>query len=84
MLLGRPRAGRARYVHVKLRRETHEWWVEAKRCFQMNSNDALANHLLELATRSTRGSTVNSNDIAPEAHSDPFFLSAATGSQFTA
>ena len=31
--------------------ETHEWWVEAKRCFQMNSDDALANHLLELATR---------------------------------
>ena len=51
MALGRPRAGRARYVHVKLSGETHEWWVEAKHCFQMNSDDALANHLLELATR---------------------------------
>ena len=33
MPLGRPCAGRARYVRVKLSGETHEWWVEAKRCF---------------------------------------------------
>ena len=84
---GCPRAGRARYVCVKLSKETHEWWVEAKHCFQMNSDDAMANRLLELATRSTCGSTcgstVNSNDIAPEAHRDLFFLSASTGRQFT-
>ena len=48
---GHPNAGRARYIRVKVSEETHEWWVETKRCFQMNSDDALANHLLKLCPK---------------------------------
>ena len=64
MLLGRPRAGRARYVCVKLSGETHEWWIEAKRCFQMNSDDALANHLLHMSARTCYPFTVSAFTVS--------------------
>ena len=54
------RSGTARCVSVKLRQETRESWVEAKRCFQKNTDDVLADGLLKLATPSA---TVNSNTI---------------------
>ena len=50
MLPGHPHAGRARYIRINLRQEMH---TSLDRFFQMNSNNALANHLLKLSTHST-------------------------------
>ena len=39
--------------NVKLQQQVHESWIDAKCYFQINSDDALAKHLLKLATHST-------------------------------
>ena len=83
MPCGRSCTGRARYISVKLQQETHKSWVEAKRYFQMNTDDTLANRLLQLATPSTTvTSEVSSNSNVPEANHDACYLIVATGSQY--
>ena len=79
---GRPRTGRERYVSVKLRQETHESWIKVKRYFQMNSDDALAKHLLQVATSSTPvTSNVSGISNFREATNDSIYLNTATTSQ---
>ena len=79
---GRPRTGRERYVSVKLRQETHESWIKAKRYFQMNSDDALAKHLLQVATSSTPvTSNVSGLSNFREATNDSIYLNTAMRSQ---
>ena len=43
---GRPHVGRASYIRIKLRQETHQSWVGMKRLLKVKSDDALARHLL--------------------------------------
>ena len=59
MPLGCPCAGRISFVNVTLQQQRHQSWMEAKRYFQMSSDDELANCLLELATHSTVSSEVS-------------------------
>ena len=48
----------------------------------MNSENELANHLLELVTRSTVSSEAsNNNNIIPKVHQDTCFLSPAKESR---
>ena len=57
---------------------THKAWIEAKHYFQIINDDALANHLLELATCSIVSSEVSTNNVH-EAHHAACFLSVAMG-----
>ena len=50
MLPGQPRIGRASYIHIKLRQEMHQLWVEIKHLLETKSDDDLA-HLLTLTSR---------------------------------
>ena len=43
---GRPSVGRERYIRIKLQKDTHALWVEAKRARKLKSDDPLACHLL--------------------------------------
>ena len=47
---GRPSVGRETYIRIKLRKDTHVLWVEAKRARELKSDDALACHLLSSVT----------------------------------
>ena len=46
MLLGHPRTGRASYIWIKLRQETHTSQEEMKNSLRLNSDDELASYLL--------------------------------------
>ena len=55
-------ARRPTFVSVKLQQQTLKSWIEAKCYLKINSNNALINHLFELATLSTISSKVSSNN----------------------
>ena len=82
MLHEHPRARRISFVSMKLRQWTHQSWMESKYHFQLNSDNELANRLLELVTHSTVSSEAsNNNNIIPEVHHNTCFLSPAKESQ---
>ena len=43
---GHPSVGREWYIRIKLRKDTHALWVEAKHARKLKSDNALACHLL--------------------------------------
>ena len=47
---GRPSVGRERYIRIKLQKDTHALWVEAKHARKLKSDDALTCHLLSSVT----------------------------------
>ena len=73
MLCACPCARRPTFVSVKLQQQTLKSWIEAKCYLKINSNNALVNHLFELATLST----VSSNNNICEAHHGACFLGTA-------
>ena len=72
-----PCARRTTFVSVKLQQQTLKSWIEAKCYLKINGNNALVNHLLELATLSTVSSKVSSNNNICETHHGACFLGAA-------
>ena len=78
MLCACPCARRPTFVSVKLQQQTLKSWIKAKCYLKINSNNALINHLFELATLSTISSKVNSNNDICEVHHGACFLGAAT------
>ena len=66
MLLGRPPAGRASYIRIKLQQETHILWVEIKHSLGLKSDDTLASYLLSYMTVGRSDNSTEENDVISE------------------